>query len=201
MCSARLRTPSEQRWTLAGMNANAPQGMHSLQGLRIPPGMYWSAAESARRCGVSRATIDRAIKAGKLAAEKDDEGAWRISPHALTEAGLNPGKPSPPDRVDTSADTAPVSSEVHRLTVELARVQADARVFAVERDSERQLREAAERERDLYRRMLEAPPETAASAPHAVSQSVPDPTPTPAPEPALRSNVGRFRRAWNVLRY
>lgn len=201
MRTARLRTPPKQRWTLADMNANTPQGMHPLQGSRTPPGMYWSAAESARQCGVSRATIDRAIKAGKLAAEKDDEGAWRISPHALAEAGLNPGKPSPPEDADTLEDTAPVSSEVHRLTVELARVQADARVFAVERDSERQLREAAERERDLYRRMLEAPPETAASAPHAVSQSVPDPTPTPAPEPALRSNVGRFRRAWNVLRY
>lgn len=179
------------------MNANTPQGMHSLQGSRTPAGMYWSAAESARRCGVSRATIDRAIKAGKLAAEKDDEGAWRISPHALTEAGLNPGKPSPPDRVDTSADTAPVSAEVHRLTLELARAQADARVFAVERDTERQLRETAERERDLYRRMLEAPQGSAPVAPHPPVQ--PSPAPTPAGPSA--PNVGRFRRAWNVLRY
>lgn len=183
------------------MNANTPQGMHPLQGSRTPPGMYWSAAESARRCGVSRATIDRAIKSGKLAAEKDDEGAWRISPHALTEAGFNPGKPSPPEDADTTEGTAPVSAEVHQLTVELARVQADARVFAVERDSERQLREAAERERDLYRRMLEAPPETVASVVPAAAQSVSDPKPIPAPEQAPQSNVGRFRRAWNVLRY
>ena len=183
------------------MNANTPQGMYPLQGSRTPPGMYWSAAESARQCGVSRATIDRAIKAGKLAAEKDDEGAWRISPHALAEAGLNPGKPSPPDESDTLEDTAPVSSEVHRLTMELARVQADARVFAVERDSERQLREAAERERDLYRRMLEAPQETTAHTPQTSVQTIDDPTSTPAPERGPQSNVGRFRRAWNVLRY
>lgn len=177
------------------MNANTPEGMHSLQGSRTPPGMYWSAAESARRCGVSRATIDRAIKAGKLAAEKDYEGAWRISPHALAEAGLNPGKPSPPEEEDTPTETAPVSAEVHRLTVELARVQADARVAVVERDVERQLRESAERERDLYRRMLDAPRETTTNAPQPAAD------PTPAPEPAARSNVGRFRRAWNVLRY
>src|SRR5699024_66568 len=201
MHSARLRTPSEQRWTLADMYANTPQGMHSLQGSRTPPGMYWSAAESARQCGVSRATIDRAIKAGKLAAEKDDEGAWRISPHALVEAGFNPGTPSPPEEADTHADTAPVSAEVHRLTMELARVQADARVFAVERDTERQLRESAERERDLYRRMLEAPPETATAAPQAVAQPAAAPTPDPTPEPPTRPNVGRIRRAWNVLRY
>lgn len=179
------------------MNANIPEGMHSLQGSRTPPGMYWSAAESARRCGVSRATIDRAIKAGKLAAEKDAEGSWRISPHALAEAGLNPGKPSPPEDEDTLTEPASVSAEVHRLTVELARVQADARVYAVERDSERQLRETAERERDLYRRMLEAPqPNT----PH-IPQPTDVPTPGPVSEPAAQPNVGRFRRAWNVLRY
>lgn len=183
------------------MPANTPQDMPALQGSRTPPGMYWSASESARQCGVSRATIDRAIKAGKLAAEKDTEGAWRISPHALAEAGLNPGKPSPPEEADTLADTAPVSAEVHRLTVELARVQSDARVFAVERDTERQLRETAERERDLYRRMLDAPRETAANAPQTPAQPAPGPTPAPTPEQAPRSNVGRFRRAWNVLRY
>ena len=155
------------------MNTGTPQGMHSMQGARTGLGMYWSAAESARQCGVSRATIDRALKAGKLAAEKDHEGAWRISPHALIEAGFNPGKPSPPTTADIPADTN-VSAEVHRLTVELARVQADARVFAVERDSERQLRETAERERDLYRRMLEAPRESDEVAPQA-TQYAPSP--------------------------
>ena len=117
------------------MNANTPEGMHSLQGSRTPPGMYWSAAESARRCGVSRATIDRAIKAGKLAAEKDAEGSWRISPHALAEAGLNPGKPSPPEDEDTLTEPASVSAEVHRLTVELARVQADAARYSGEQEA------------------------------------------------------------------
>lgn len=179
------------------MTTSTRQGTPASHATGAPPGMYWSAAESARRCGVSRATIDRAIKAGKLAAEKDDEGAWRISPHALTEAGLNPGKPSPPDRVDTSADTAPVSAEVHRLTLELARAQADARVFAVERDTERQLRETAERERDLYRRMLEAPQGSAPVASHPPVQPSPIPTAAGPSQP----NVGRLRRAWNVLRY
>lgn len=192
-CTRRaLRTASEQRWTLAYMNADTPEGMHSLQGSRTPPGMYWTAAESARRCGVSRATIDRAIKAGKLAAEKDDEGSWRISPHALAEAGLNPGKPSPPEDAEMRTEPVAVSAEVHRLTVELARVQADARVAVVERDAERRLRETAERERDLYRRMLEAPQPSG-------NQAV-RPTTAPAPE-QVSPNVGRFRRAWNVLRY
>lgn len=126
MRAARLRSPREQRWTLAGMTANTPQGMYPLQGSRTPPGMYWSAAESARQCGVSRATIDRALKAGKLAAEKDEEGAWRISPHALIEAGLKPGKPSPPPvggcppapgARAAVAPRCPSSSRAHRLSL------------------------------------------------------------------------------------
>lgn len=186
------------------MNANTPQGMHSLQGSRTPPGMYWSAAESARQCGVSRATIDRAIKAGKLAADKNDEGAWRISPHALIEAGLGPGKPSPPDPAYDREDRDE-GDTLTRLRIELVEARAEARVLEVERDAERRLRvseqerrEAVERERD---RMLEAPLETAANAPQATAQPASAPTPGPAPEQAPRSNVGRVRRAWNVLRY
>lgn len=182
------------------MTANTPQGMHSRQGSGTPPGMYWSAAESARQCGVSRATIDRALKSGKLAAEKDDEGAWRISPHALIEAGFDPGKPSPPDPVPDLEDRDD-GDTLTRLRIELVETRAEARVLEVERDAERRLRvseqerrEAAERERD---RMLEAPPTT----PVPTTEPASPPTARPAPAGPSAPSVGRLRRAWNVARY
>lgn len=183
------------------MNTGTPQGMNSRQGTGAPPGMYWSAAESARQCGVSRATIDRALKSGKLAAEKDEEGAWRISPHALIEAGFNPGKPSPPDPMPVE------DRDELDLRAEVIQLKADARVLTVERDTERLLRESVERERDsvarerdAYMRQLEAPPVPKPDRP----QLAPDPTPTPDPISATvgdKPKTGRFRRAWNVYRY
>lgn len=187
------------------MTANTPQGMPALQGTRTPSGMYWSAAEAARQCRVSRATIDRAIKAGKLAAEKDAEGLWRISPHALIEAGLKPGKPSPPD-------TMPVEGRDELdLRAEVIQLKADARVLTIERDTERLLRESVERERDsvarerdAYMRQLEAPPVPKLDRPQTAPQLAPDPTPTLDPVIATgggRPKAGRLRRAWNVYRY
>ena len=172
--------------------------MHSMQGARTGVGMHWSAAESARQCGVSRATIDRAIKAGKLAAEKDDEGAWRISPHALIEAGLNPGKPSPPDPVPV-VDDRDQRGELERLRTELSDARADSRVLTAERDAERYKRESAERERDVYRRMIEGPSHSVTAA----SQTVATPGPT-GPDAGYTATAppttSRWRRAWNILR-
>lgn len=165
-----------------------------------PPPPRWSAVQAAREAGVSRSTIHDALKSGRIEATKDEHGAWQITPQALISAGYSPGRPTKVHERPTVEDRDD-ADDLSRLRVELAEARADARVAGVERDAERRLREAVERERDLYRRMLEAPRETAPSAPQTAAQPVPDPMPTPAPAGPPQANVGRFRRAWNVLRY
>lgn len=65
----------------------------------------WSAAEAARRCGVGRATIQRALTEGRLAGAVQTERGWRIPLEALLAAGFVPSKPaaapkSPPGSPD-----------------------------------------------------------------------------------------------------
>ncbi|WP_312785436.1 helix-turn-helix domain-containing protein [Brevundimonas sp.] len=48
--------------------------------------MMFSMGEAARQAGVSKATIHRAIKAGKLSAAKKDDGSYVIDPAELFRA-------------------------------------------------------------------------------------------------------------------
>jgi hypothetical protein len=45
--------------------------------------MAYSLVTGAAACGVNRTTILRAIKAGKISAERDAQGAWAIQPAEL----------------------------------------------------------------------------------------------------------------------
>lgn len=158
------------------------------------PPPRWSAAKAAREAGVARSTIHEALRSGRLEATKDDHGAWQITPMALIAAGYSPGRPTKvhePNPIQDRDDGADVPAEVHRLMLELTEARADARVLEVRASS-------AERERDMYRRMLEAP----ATSPTATAEPAPLPPvshPTPTGAPPRRA--GRFRRAWNVARY
>lgn len=157
-----------------------------------PNALKWSAARAARETGAARSTILEALKSGRLEGSKDADGHWQITPQALAVAGFTPGKPTPPDQVPVLEDHAD-ADELNRLRAELDNARADARVFAVERDAERRLRESDARvleavtnERDLYRRMLEqgksshTPPES----PQAAEQAAPMPSHGPDPSGA-----------------
>ena len=190
-------TPCEQGrhpcdMTADGGSHNRPGQVSSDMG---PP--RWSAVQAAREAGVSRSTIHEALKSGRLQATKDDAGAWRITPDALRAAGFAPGRQTkvhqPPEDRDHD-DTA-------RLRLELAEARADVRVAVVERDAERRLRESVERERDLYRRMIEAPTQSAPESPRNAAPPIPDQVSSLGPYRQSRANVSRLRRAWNVLRY
>jgi hypothetical protein len=45
--------------------------------------MPYSLAEAAAACGINRSTILRAIKAGKISAERNVHGQWQIAPAEL----------------------------------------------------------------------------------------------------------------------
>lgn len=160
-------------------------------------GQMFTAGEAARACGVSRTTISRAAAAGRIpGAERDEAGAWTLPLSGLLAAGYNPGKPSPPEApVSRPGDgDASVPAEVYELTLELERARAEARVQAARA-------EALERLVVVYERQLEAPRETVPVAAQTPPQSASDPIRTRVSAEPLSGNVGRWRRAWNVVRY
>lgn len=159
-------------------------------------GQMFTAGEAARACGVSRTTISRAAAAGRIdGAERDEAGAWTLPLSGLLAAGFNPGKPSPPEDAQTHHrdDDEVVPARIHELELEVLR--AEVRAQSARAD-------ALERVVAIYERQLEAaPPQSAPVAPQTAVTPAPDPTPTPGPVRPSTYNVGRFRRAWNVLRY
>lgn len=45
--------------------------------------MKYTAGQAAKAAGISKATITRALKSGKISGTKDDSGAWTIDPAEL----------------------------------------------------------------------------------------------------------------------
>lgn len=163
----------------------------------------FTAAGAAKACKVGRSTVHRYLEQGRLpGAERDADGVWQIPLSALLSVGWTPGRS--PSVVDTDhghdRDSARdsdrgVSLEVHELTLELERARAEARAQSAKVD-------ALERVLALYERQLEAaPPKQAPIAPQTPPAPVSDPTPAPEPVRPSQANVGRFRRAWNVVRF
>ena len=156
-------------------------------------GHTFTPSEAAKACGVSRTTIVRAAAAGRIAgAVRGDDGAWTIPLDGLLGAGYNPGKPSPPEDQQRAARGGAMDrDEVHEL--QLAVLRAEVR-------EQRTRADGLERERDLYRLMLEQgkQPQTPPESPQAAEQAEPIPTRTPDP---ARPSTGKWRKALNVIRY
>lgn len=171
-------------------------------------GQLFTAGEAARACGVSRTTISRAAAAGRIeGAKRDEAGAWTLPLSGLLAGGFNPGKPSPPDPAPEPEDRDQ-SDELRRLRAELADAHMRSQMLTVQLDAERQMRESDARtldavtsERDLYRRMIEAPPQQAPESPPTSATPDPDPILSPDPVGPSQAKIGRFRRAWNVARF
>ena len=110
-------------------------------------------AEAARRSPLSVATLRRWLADGKIpGAERTNEGAWAIPIPDLVEAGAWPSTTPPEADEPPQADTD---------TEALAEALAQRDHARAELDTERRLREAAERNADDLRtalRMLDAGP-------------------------------------------
>lgn len=169
-----------------------------------PTERMFTASSAAKECKVGRSTVHRYLEQGRLpGAEQDADGVWQIPLSALLSVGWTPGRSAPTvddarehDR-DGARDTArPVSAEVHQLTVELERARAEARIQADRAAS-------MERERDLYRLMLEQGKSSQGrpESTQANEQAAPIPSHAPGAARPPQANVGRLRRAWNVVRY
>ncbi len=82
---------------MSGMDENTGHA-HTEQPLpgmsdTMPARPKWSAAEAARRCGVGRATIARALDDGRITGAQKTEQGWEIPVESLIAAGLRPTAP------------------------------------------------------------------------------------------------------------
>lgn len=178
----------------------------------VPERPRWSASEAARRCNVGRATIQRALAAGRIPGATETEKGWSIPLDGLLAAGFTPDRPSPSDQqpaeapsTDREQDRAPdtpnreQARRLAELEKELERERARADIEQARRIAAEQLAaERAERVTDLRHalRMLEAPRPTPAPEPSPVASPAPS-TPRAKPEPVQRL---RTRLIGRVLR-
>ena len=175
----------------------------------------WTAAEAARRCGVGRATIQRALAAGRIPGAEQRENGWSIPAEGLLEAGFKldgyrPRDTEQPAPVTPDREHDRAADEQARRVTELEQQLAESRRFAeLERmgreHAEALAAERAERIVDLRQalRQLEQgkPSQAPLASPQTGEQAAPIPTHATDPDRPSRANVGRLRRALNVLRF
>lgn len=155
----------------------------------------WSASEAARRCGVGRATIQRALADDRIPGAIDTDKGWSIPIEGLLAAGFTPDRPAPasaqPARAAREHARAPSgtdSEHAHRiaeLEAELTAERARADLEHAHRIAAESLAiERAERVADLrlvLRQLTAAPAD--------------QPTPTPATPPVAPAHPPPPRRS------
>lgn len=141
---------------MAGM-ADHDAGTHQGQPLPDMPDSArqrprWSAAEAARRCGVGRATIQRALENGRIAnAEKTDDG-WQIPVESLLAAGFKPtAEPVVKAEGTTLAEGDREHDRAPKEDAHTAELRAQIEALTANLDTERARREHAEQDAEHAR--------------------------------------------------
>jgi hypothetical protein len=135
--------------------------------------MAYTLGTAALACGANKSTILRSIKAGKIAALRDEHGQWQIEPaelHRVYPAIASQQAPQPSVPPDATAEVALLRQMLTEMQKTLDR----------ERDASDNWRKAFEEER--AQRLLAAPSH---------------PTQPPPQQPAEAS---RLRQTWRWLR-
>lgn len=115
--------------------------------------MSWSISQAAKETGLSKSTISRAIKAGRVSASRQDDGAYLIEPAELFRVyPRGVAQPSPDARHDAVRNSheeayATPSHNIEILQVKLAMTEA---MLLQERENSRRQQETVE---DLRRRL------------------------------------------------
>lgn len=86
-----------------------------------------SMGEAARQAGVSKATIHRHIKAGKLSAVRKEDGSYAIDPAELFRAYPAPRQPETVSvrQVETPAETPETAREITLLRERVEELKQD----------------------------------------------------------------------------
>jgi hypothetical protein len=130
-----------------------------------------SLSEAARWAGVTRATIHKALKGGRLSGQKNESGEWRIDPAEL-ERVYQPGKPvdASDDGGVSNTDTAELIAAKERELALLREMLAEVRA---QRDDAVGQRDRAMALAEAQMRLVTHQQETAAPAPAPASRGLP----------------------------
>lgn len=147
----------------------------------------WSAAESARRCGVGRATIQRALDAKRFPNAVKGENGWEIPLEDLLAAGFKPDRPAKPDededdRDDDRSGEVDLPEHLKRLVdleIELAQTRAQVEIERVRREAAEEIASKVSAEKDKVI-------STQAAMLRMLEQAKPDPKQDVEAEPAPR---------------
>lgn len=114
------------------MTASTPHGeVPPTPPADLPGRPCWSASEAARRCGVGRATIQRALTAGRIVGAVETEKGWSIPLDGLLGAGFTPDRPNPPG---TQSVPSPGAARKHDRAPLATTTEQDRRIAELERD-------------------------------------------------------------------
>lgn len=97
--------------------------------------MYSSLQEAAEAAGKGKMTILRAIRSGKLSAQKGDDGTYLIDPAELFR--VYP-KPSPKEKIETALSQGETGSDTGLIQARLALKDQEIELIRAERSRERE---------------------------------------------------------------
>jgi hypothetical protein len=149
--------------------------------------MSWSVSRAARETGLSKSTISRAIKSGRISAAKQHDGSYLIEPAELFRVYprnvAQPLSDARHDAVRNPLEKAPatISNEIELLKLKLAMTEE---LLAQERENSKHQQETVQ---DLRKRLDAATDKVLALA---------RPTQPDADAPLDASRNHRIRRLW-----
>lgn len=112
--------------------------------------MFYSLSEAADEIGLSKMTIQRAIKKGRLSADRDEQGAYRIDPAELHRVFPKGARAKPEQGKSNKASQEPSQSEsLLRREIEIR----DEKLDLIEKERRREREQLETTIEDLRKRL------------------------------------------------
>lgn len=137
--------------------------------------------QAAKEAGVSKTSLHRAVKSGRVSASRNDDGTFSIDPAELfrvypRNSGTQ-GRDVPVEQTVTASGTDGTAERI-ALAARLAVLESQAEMQAERIAELKEQRDSWQRQAEQAQRLLAAPPPPPTTAP--------DPVITPEPVPAKR---------------
>lgn len=117
--------------------------------------MKLTLGQAAKETGVSKGTLSKAVKSGKLSAERNDDGSFAIDPAELFRVFPKQSETVTGERLETPDRVAETPLENMRLEVELEAVRKEATILRETLDDLRSDRDAWRQQAERQSLLLE----------------------------------------------